>query len=110
MYTVRNVEANTSPKRDLYMVVPASLLVIVTSYYPHHAKFQTFLYTPAVYCVCYDLGTDVESYPRPTLCPQKPTDWTSGKCQRKKCYSTCGKWETLVLKGLSAGHGIDVVV
>ena len=23
------------------MVVPASLLVIVTSYYPHHAKLQT---------------------------------------------------------------------
>ena len=29
------------PKRDLYMVVPASLLVIVTSYYPHDAKLQT---------------------------------------------------------------------
>ena len=25
------------------MVVPASLLVIVTSYYPHHAKLQTSL-------------------------------------------------------------------
>ena len=49
-YTVRKVKtttalfrANTSPKRDLYMVVPASLLVIVTSYYPHHAKLQTSL-------------------------------------------------------------------
>ena len=49
-YTVLNVKtttpffrANTSPYRDLYMVVLASLLVIVTSYYPHHAKLQTSL-------------------------------------------------------------------
>ena len=34
--------ANTSPDRDLHMVVPASLLVLtVTSYHPHHAKLQT---------------------------------------------------------------------
>ena len=42
-YTVRNVETTTALFRanTSYMVVPASLLVIVTSYYPHHAKLQT---------------------------------------------------------------------
>ena len=39
-----NFRANIPPKRDiLHMVVPASLLVLVTSYYPHHAKLQTSL-------------------------------------------------------------------
>ena len=49
-YTVRNVKtttalfrANSSLYRDLYMVVPTSLLVIVTYFYPHHAKLQTSL-------------------------------------------------------------------
>ena len=49
-HTVRNIDtttalfrANLSLYRDLYMVVPASLLKIVTSYYPHHAKLQTSL-------------------------------------------------------------------
>ena len=42
-YTVRNVETTTALFRAnaSYMVAPASLLVIVTSYYPHHAKLQT---------------------------------------------------------------------
>ena len=47
-YTVRNVEtttalfrANTSPKRDLYMVVPASLLVIVTSQFEHEGRLYS---------------------------------------------------------------------
>ena len=35
----------TSPsKSDLHMVVPTSLLVMVTSCLPHHAKLQTSLY------------------------------------------------------------------
>ena len=28
------------PKRDLHMIVPTNLLVIVTSNYPHHANLQ----------------------------------------------------------------------
>ena len=50
-YTVRNVETTTALFRanTSYMVVPASLLVIVTSYYPHHAKLQT-----SSTCRCYN--------------------------------------------------------
>ena len=43
VYTVQNVETTTALFRanTSYMVVPASLLVIITSYYTHHAKLQT---------------------------------------------------------------------
>ena len=42
-YTIRNVETTTALFRanTSYMVVPASVLVIVTSYYPQHVKLQT---------------------------------------------------------------------
>lgn len=48
--------------------------------FPPYLSFPLSFVCSTVCGVCHDLRSDVESYSWSSLCPQKPSKWTSGKC------------------------------